>query len=57
MYSKGELVAIYKTNFVMKHNYNWSITELEDMTPYEREIYTLMLLEQINKENKQLQRI
>jgi hypothetical protein len=46
-------MAMLKTNFVLKHNHNWSLTELEEMVPFEREIYTMLLLEQLEKERKQ----
>jgi hypothetical protein len=33
------------------HNHNFSLTELDDMIPWEKEIYTSMLINQINEEN------
>ena len=44
---------MYKTNFVLKYNHNWSITELESMVPFEQEVYKALLLEQLEKERKQ----
>lgn len=52
MFSKGELAALYKTNFTFRHNYGWSIEELENMTPYERIMYEHLLLEQLEKEKR-----
>ena len=33
------------------HNHNFSLTELDNMIPWEKEIYTSMLINQINEEN------
>ena len=32
--------------------HNWSLTEIENMIPYEREIYLTLLNEHIKEENK-----
>ena len=37
----------------MQHH-KYSLTELEDMLPWEREIYVDMLLEHIKEENKKI---
>jgi len=36
----------------MMHNFGYSLTELENMLPFEREIYTLLLLDHIEKEKQ-----
>lgn len=35
----------------------FSLTELEDMIPYEREIYLILLAEQLKKENEQMKQL
>ena len=40
------------TNFSLMQHHNYSLTELENMMPWEREIYVDMLMEHINEENK-----
>ena len=35
-------------------NFNYSLTELEMMMPWEREIYVAMLIEHIEKEKERL---
>ena len=41
----------------MIQHHNWSLTELEEMIPWEREIYVEMLVQYIKEENeKQKQR-
>ena len=41
-------------NFGMMQHHNWSLTELEEMMPWEREIYTGLLMNYL-KEEKQRQ--
>jgi|TARA_Y100000310_G_scaffold218593_1_gene219879 hypothetical protein len=41
-----------RTNFAMMQHHNWSITELENMMPWEREIYLTLLSQYIEEENK-----
>ena len=55
MFCNGELMSLYRTNFIMMHHFKYNIEVLENMIPYEREIYTLMLINQLDKEQKQLQ--
>ena len=45
----------YKTNFAMMQHHNYSLSELEDMMPWEREIYTGLLMEFIEKENERIE--
>jgi hypothetical protein len=45
------------TNFSLMHHHKYSLTELENMMPWEREIYVEMLTQFIKEENeKQKQR-
>lgn len=39
---------------MMKHH-NYSLTELEEMIPWEREIYVTLLLEWIEQENERIE--
>ena len=39
-------------NFTLMQHHKYSLTELENMMPWEREIYVDMLMEHINEENK-----
>ena len=38
----------------MIQQHHWSLTEIEDMIPYEREIYLTMLNEHIKEENRKM---
>jgi|TARA_B110000977_G_scaffold136585_1_gene173489 hypothetical protein len=40
----------YKQNFAMIQHHNWSLTELENMVPWEREIYTGLLVQHLEEE-------
>ena len=45
------------TNFSLMHHHKYSLTELENMMPWEREVYIEMLQQFIKEENeKQKQR-
>ena len=37
------------------HHHKYSLTELEDMMPWEREIYVMLLVQYLQEENKRLQ--
>ena len=38
----------------MIQHHHWSLTELEDMLPYEREIYTKLLSNWIKEDNERI---
>tara|TARA_R110000822_G_scaffold78442_2_gene187901 strand:- start:27 stop:161 length:135 start_codon:yes stop_codon:yes gene_type:complete len=40
----------------MMQHHKYSLTELENMMPWEREIYTNLLLQHIKEENKRIER-
>lgn len=42
----------YRTNFAMMQHHKYSLTELEGMIPWEREIYISMLVEFVEQENE-----
>ena len=37
------------------HHHKYSLTELENMLPWEREIYISLLIDHVRKENEKLQ--
>ena len=43
----------YRINFLLMHEFKYSLTELEDMMPFEREIYIGLLLQHLEKKRKQ----
>ena len=42
------------TNFAMMQHYRYSLSELESMIPWEREVYVELLLKYIKDENKRI---
>jgi len=40
----------YKQNFAMIQYHSWSLTELENMLPWEREIYSGLLIKHLEDE-------
>ncbi len=42
------------TTFAMVQHHKWSLTELEDMMPYERDIYVAMLKNWVEEENERI---
>jgi len=45
----------YTTNFAMIQHHKWSLTELENMIPFERAIYVEMLSNWIKEENERIE--
>jgi len=44
----------YTTNFALMQHHKYSLKELEDMLPWEREIYITMLAQYIEEENAKI---
>ena len=54
--SHENLYNYYKTNFGMMQHHNYSLTELENMMPWEREIYVGLLMEYVKEENERIEK-
>ena len=55
MWSSGEsLVNHYKTNFALVQHHKYSLSELETMIPWEREIYITMLAQFLKEEKDRI---
>ena len=50
MLSHDSLMNHYKTNFALMQHHKYSLTELENMYPFEREIYSSMLVKHLEEE-------
>ena len=48
------LANYYKTNFALIHHHKYNLTEIENMMPFERDIYILLLTQQLEKENERI---
>ena len=49
------LESYYKINFALLQHNKYSLTELENMIPWEREIYLILLQQYIEEENLKAQ--
>ena len=49
------LESYYKINFALLQHHKYSLTELENMIPWEREIYLILLQQYIEEENLKAQ--
>lgn len=45
----------YKTNFALMQHHKYSLTELENMIPWEREIYVTMLVQYLEEEKRRME--
>ena len=46
-----DLESYFKLNFALMQHHKYSLTELENMIPWEREIYISLLQQYIEEEN------
>jgi hypothetical protein len=46
-----DLASYYKINFALMQHHKYSITELENMIPWEKDIYVALLEQYIEDEN------
>jgi hypothetical protein len=49
------LESYYKINFALMQHHKYSLIELENMMPWEREIYLILLQQYIEEENLKAQ--
>jgi len=49
------LESYYKVNFALMQHHKYSLTELENMIPLEREVYLTLLEQYIEEENLKAQ--
>lgn len=55
MLGQESLMSYYKTNFALVQHHKYSLSDLENMIPFEREIYVLLLSQYISDENQKIQ--
>ena len=54
--SHDNLYNYYRTNFGLMQHHDYSLAELENMMPWEREIYIGLLMEYIKGENERIEK-
>jgi hypothetical protein len=47
----NDLASYFRTNFSLMQHHKYSLTELENMIPWEKEIYITLLQQYIEEEN------
>jgi len=52
--SHDSLANIFQTNFAMVQHHQYSLFEIENMMPWERDIYIQMLVDHVEKENERI---
>lgn len=52
--SNDTLINHYKTNFALIQYHKYSLSELETMMPWEREVYVGMLVQHLKEENEKI---
>ena len=50
-----DLASYYKLNFALMQHHKYSLTDLENMMPWEREIYVSLLQQYVEEENLKAQ--
>ncbi len=45
----------YTVNFILNQDFNMSLSEIENMIPFEREIFVYMILNRVEEEKKKSQ--
>ena len=53
--SHDNLANYYQMNYQLMQNHKYSLSDLENMIPWEREIYVEMLVDDIKEQNKKQQ--
>ena len=54
--SHTSLESYYKTNFALMQYHKYSLTEIENMIPWEREVYTILLEQHLKEEEEKAKR-
>jgi len=53
--SQESLMNYYKTNFALMQHHKYTLEDLENMIPFEREIYILLISQHVTEENERMQ--
>lgn len=46
----------FQTNFVLMQDHHWSWTDIQNMVPFERDIYIILLRQWVEKKNEETKR-
>jgi hypothetical protein len=54
MLDHNKLKNLYETNFAMVQHHKYSLTEIENMMTWEREVYVGMLVNHVQEQNEKV---
>ncbi len=57
MFGHDSLENYYTTNFNLMQHHKYSLTEIENLIPWERDVYIGMLINHIKEENERLKQL
>ena len=57
IFSYDNLSNFYQTNFALMQHHKYSLTEIENMIPWEKEIYVTLLMKYLEEENEKIKRL
>lgn len=52
MFAPGELADIFRTDFLLAKEHNISLTEINEMLPFERKIYIAIVIDYLEKKKQ-----
>lgn len=52
--SHNSLASYYRTNFILMQHHQYSLSEIESMMPWEREVYINLLTEHLKQEKDRM---
>lgn len=55
--SHNTLVEYYRMNFLMMENHKYSLTEIENMLPWEREAFISLLIQHVEERKQKLEQM
>ena len=50
----NNLTAMFNNNFAMMQHHKYSLSEIENMIPWERDVYTALLVQWVAEENERI---
>ena len=57
MFGYDNLMNYYRTNFNLMQHHKYSLTELDDLIPWEKQIYVKMLTDFVKEQNERLKQL
>lgn len=52
MFAKGELADLYRTDFLLTKEHNISLSEINEMQPFERRIFVAIVIDYLAKKQR-----